>query len=163
MKKITWIVAILLIHGAVFGQQTKEATKLEQGGVQKNNDVPTEMLKFDAEEVDYGQINKGSDPIRVFKFTNTSNSTVLITSARGSCGCTVPTYPQEPLAPGATGEIKVRYDTQRVGSFKKTVTLSLKDVDGKEDSKTLTISGKVLDSTEPVEGAPAKEKSIFNN
>ncbi|MEY2904611.1 MAG: hypothetical protein RJA52_627, partial [Bacteroidota bacterium] len=83
--------------------------------------------------------------------------------ARGSCGCTVPTYPQEPLAPGATGEIKVRYDTQRVGSFKKTVTLSLKDVDGKEDSKTLTISGKVLDSTEPVEGAPAKEKSIFNN
>ncbi|MEY2905052.1 MAG: hypothetical protein RJA52_1068, partial [Bacteroidota bacterium] len=120
MKKITWIVAALLVHGAVFSQQTKEATKVEQSGIQKNNDVPTEMLKFEAEEVDYGQINKGSDPFRVFKFTNTSNSTVMITSARGSCGCTVPTYPQEPLAPGATGEIKVRYDTQRVGSFKKT-------------------------------------------
>jgi hypothetical protein len=163
MKKITWIVSALLISGAVFGQQTKQPVKLDQSGIQKNNDLPVEMLKFDADEVDYGQINKGSDPIRVFKFTNTTSSTVLITSARGSCGCTVPTYPQEPLAPGATGEIKVRYDTQRVGSFKKTVTLSLQDVDGKEDSKTLTISGKVLDTTEPVEGAPAKEKSIFNN
>lgn len=56
-------------------------------------------------------------------FTNTGNAPLVISSATGSCGCTVPTYPKEPIMPGQKGVIKVHYDTNRLGAFNKTVTI----------------------------------------
>jgi len=98
------------------------------------------VMTFNVTTVDYGTIEKGADPIRHFEFTNTGNEPLIIKSAKGSCGCTVPTYPQEPIMPGEKANIDVRYDTQRVGNFNKTVTLTTNET---EATHTLTIKGEV--------------------
>lgn len=98
------------------------------------------VMTFEVTTVDYGVIEKGADPVRHFKFTNTGNEPLIIKSAKGSCGCTVPTYPQEPIMPGESANIDVRYDTQRVGNFNKTVTLTTNET---EATHTLTIKGEV--------------------
>ncbi len=122
------------------------------------------QMKFDSYEVDYGEIEQGSDPYRFFKFTNVGTEPLQITNAKGSCGCTVPTYPKEPIFPGETGEIKVRYDTKRIGAFVKRVTLTtnekLADNTPKEGAK-LTIKGKVFKAPEEPEGIPSNTPSIL--
>ncbi len=105
------------------------------------------VMTFESTTVDYGTIEKGGDPIRKFKFTNTGNEPLIIKTAKGSCGCTVPTYPKEPIMPGESNVIEVRYDTQRVGAFTKTVTLTTNEA---KDTHTLTIKG-------DVKGAPTQE------
>ncbi len=107
------------------------------------------VMTIETTTVDYGTIDKGADPIRIFKFTNTGNEPLIIKTAKGSCGCTVPTYPQEPIMPGETNKIEVRYDTQRVGAFTKTVTLTTNEV---EATHTLTIKGEVK--------APATQENV---
>jgi hypothetical protein len=109
------------------------------------------VMSFDKEitTIDYGTIEKGADPIRKFKFTNTGNEPLIIKAAKGSCGCTVPTYPQEPIMPGESANIDVRYDTQRVGMFTKTVTLTTNETN---DTHTLTIKGDVK--------APATQETV---
>lgn len=97
-------------------------------------------MTFEVTTIDYGTIEKGADPMRHFKFTNTGNEPLIIKSAKGSCGCTVPTYPQEPIMPGESANIDVRYDTQRVGNFNKQVTLTTNET---ESTHTLTIKGEV--------------------
>src|SRR5690606_2294996 len=73
-------------------------------------------LKFEQTTVDYGTIEQGSDPYRSFVFENTSAVPVAIKSAKGACGCTEPEYPKEPIMPGQKSEVKVIYDTQRMGT-----------------------------------------------
>lgn len=80
-------------------------------------------ISWDETVVDYGVIAQGADGNREFTFTNTGNAPLVITSATGSCGCTVPTFPKEPIMPGQKATIKVHYDTQRLGAFNKTVTI----------------------------------------
>ena len=98
------------------------------------------LMKFDNTEVDYGEILQGGDPLRVFTFKNTGNEPLIISNAKGSCGCTVPSYPKEPINPGETAKIEVRYDTNRIGPFQKTVTLTTNEAD---PTHTLKIKGKV--------------------
>lgn len=106
-----------------------------------------QAIKFEAKEINYGAIKQGNrtDPeaSRVFKFKNTGKNPLSITSARGSCGCTVPSYPKEPIAPGATGEIKVTYDINRIGAFTKTVTLTTNAVEADQKTVKLMIKGTV--------------------
>lgn len=99
------------------------------------------VMTFPVTTIDYGKIEKGSDKVRKFQFTNTGNEPLIIKSAKGSCGCTVPTYPQEPIMPGETKTIDVSYDTNRPGVFTKTVTLTTNET---PDTHTLTIKGEVL-------------------
>lgn len=73
--------------------------------------------------LDYGTIAQHSDKFRTVQFTNTGTVPLIIKKADGSCGCTVPTYPKTPIAPGKTAEIKISYDTKRLGTFNKTVTI----------------------------------------
>lgn len=96
--------------------------------------------KFDKLDHDYGTIKKGAEPYCEFRLTNTSKAPLIIASAVGSCGCTVPEYPKEPIAPGQTVIIKVRYDTQRIGHFEKQVTVSF---EGKSTPAILKIHGTV--------------------
>lgn len=112
------------------------------------------IMKFDSEVVDYGEILQGSEPLRVFTFKNTGTTPLIISGARGSCGCTVPSYPKEPVMPGASADIEVRYDTKRIGSFSKTVTLTTNAANSTADKPAgtfvLTIKGKVdATATEP--------------
>lgn len=100
-------------------------------------------IEFKSEVIDYGEIQKGADGIRVFEFTNTGNAPLVITDVTSSCGCTIPEKPKDPILPGKTGEIKVKYDTNRVGPIRKTITVySNADV----PAKSIKIKGTVLDS-----------------
>lgn len=102
--------------------------------------APGAMMTFELMEVDYGTIMQGADPLRFFKFKNTGTEPLLIKKAQGSCGCTVPTWPKEPIMPGESGQIEVRYDTQRVGPFTKNVTVTTNETVGQH---ILTIKGRV--------------------
>ncbi len=82
------------------------------------------MISFDTDTIDYGEITKGSDGVRTFTFENTGNAPLEIQGVRSSCGCTIPKKPEIPIAPGDKGEITVRYDTNRVGVFRKTITVN---------------------------------------
>jgi hypothetical protein len=114
-------------------------------------------IKFESLEVNYGNIEKGADGVRIFKFTNSGAAPLIISNAQGSCGCTVPTYPKEPIMPGETGEIRVKYDTQRVGAFTKYVTLTTNATSN--TSTQLKIFGDVKPEAAPTPEAP---KSLFN-
>ena len=104
-------------------------------------------ISFKNETVDYGKIVKGSDGVRVFEFTNTGDAELVITNVKSSCGCTVPKKPEEPIAPGASGSIEVKYDTNRVGPIRKTVTVYS---NANEPIKALKIKGEVLNSSKSI-------------
>lgn len=100
-------------------------------------------MAFVSETIDYGTVAANSDGKREFVFTNNGNKPLIITNATGSCGCTVPTFPKEPIAPGAKAVIGVKYDTTRAGqAFTKTVTITSNAAG--TPSKVLTIKGNVL-------------------
>lgn len=82
------------------------------------------MISFDMETIDYGDITKGSNGVRTFTFENTGDAPLDIQGVRSSCGCTIPKKPEAPIEPGKKGEITVRYDTNRVGVFRKTITVN---------------------------------------
>ncbi|MCB0546491.1 MAG: DUF1573 domain-containing protein [Phaeodactylibacter sp.] len=155
MKKVLSALAMLLLVAAV-GYSQDDVAAAAQAAEKKDGPV----MAFETETVDYGVIEQGADPYRVFKFTNTGNEPLIITNAKGSCGCTVPTYPKEPIAPGESGEIKVRYDTNRLGKFTKRVTLT---TNAGDDKATLTIQGEVVAKQPEPEGLPANEGNMFNN
>ncbi len=104
-------------------------------------------MVFENEVIDYGTIAHNADGKREFVFVNNGNKPLIISNAQGSCGCTVPTYPTEPIMPGARAVIGVKYATDRVGGFTKTVTLTSNAVAGA--SKVLTIKGTVLGDDAP--------------
>jgi hypothetical protein len=98
-------------------------------------------ISFKAETIDYGTIAKGSDGVRVFEFTNTGDAPLIVSDVKSSCGCTVPKKPEGPIAPGASGKIEVKYDTNRVGPIRKTVTVYS---NADQPIKALKIKGEVL-------------------
>ena len=142
MKKsilqLSFLIATFLTINSFVAQQ---AIALTQGA----------EISFDKSTHDYGQIEKSANGECVFVFTNTGNQPLKISNAKGSCGCTVPQWPREEIAPGATGEIRVRYDTKRVGVINKSVTIqsnamnsdnitrAKKDSEGKVTGGTSTI------------------------
>lgn len=113
---------------------------------EKPVDPNAPVIEFTSDVIDYGTINKGDEPLRTIKFKNTGKSPLVITNCQGSCGCTVPECPKEPIMPGQTGELKVRYDTKRVGAFNKKVTIKS---NASNDTAYITIKGTVLDVATP--------------
>lgn len=113
-------------------------------------------IEFESTVIDYGTIEKGADGIRVFKFTNTGNTPLIITKVKSSCGCTVPKKPEKPILPGNTGEIQVKYDTNRVMPIRKTITVT-----SNADTPTvaLKIKGNVIDPNKTSVMKP-KPKSV---
>lgn len=97
-------------------------------------------LEWESTVIDYGEIKKGGDPLRKAVFTNTGTEPLIIKSARGSCGCTVPTWPKEPIMPGEKGVIEIRYDTQRVGPINKSVSVTTNE---SETETRVTIKGNI--------------------
>lgn len=127
-------------------------------GAQAQAKVGGPVMSFEKTEVDYGTIQQNADPLRKFKFKNTGTEPLVIKNARGSCGCTVPLYKKEPIMPGETSDIEVRYATDRIGVFTKTVTIETNEGD---QSRVLTIKGNVLEKkVEP--GTPLNAPSLSN-
>lgn len=110
------------------------------------------VMTFESEVVDYGTIEQGADGVREFKFTNTGKEPLIISNSRGSCGCTVPTWPKEPIKPGESSVIKVKYDTKRLGPINKSVTITSNAVQG---TMVVRIKGKIeAAKTMPVKATP---------
>ncbi len=106
-------------------------------------------ISFEKYEHNFGKVKEGEKVSHVFKFTNTGANDLIISDARGSCGCTVPQWPKEPVKPGATGEIKVEYDSKgKSGVQKKTVSIT---ANTNPNITTLDITTEVI----PAEGASA--------
>jgi len=99
------------------------------------------VIEFEKEVIDYGKVEHNSDGVRYFKFKNTGDAPLVISKVKGSCGCTVPTKPDEPVMPGEESEIKVKYATDRMGRFSKTVTITS---NATEVPKVVRIKGEVV-------------------
>jgi hypothetical protein len=99
------------------------------------------VISIDKEVHDYGTIEKGANGECAFVVTNKGNEPLILSRCKGSCGCTVPSCPQEPIAPGASAKIKVKYDTQRVGPINKSVTITSNATN--EPNKVIRIKGNI--------------------
>lgn len=164
MRKLFNLFAILLISASVASaQDIKFALYAGDKADAKDLKTPDEQegaklsQAGNATDWNYGKIEKASTGVRFFKFSNTGTAPLVISAAKGSCGCTVPSYPKEPIMPGENGYIKVKYDTKRVGAFTKYVTLTTNATSN--TTTRLKISGVVEAETPPT---PAKEKTMFN-
>lgn len=90
---------------------------------QDNQTKTNDSIVFEKLVHDYGTIKRGGDGNCVFTFTNKGQKPLVLSNVRASCGCTVPQWPKEPILPGKKGEIKVKYNTKRPGSFNKSITV----------------------------------------
>ena len=117
--------------------------------------IQAQEFKFDKETIDYGAINKSANGERVFVFTNIGDAPIIIKNIQSSCGCTVPKKPEKPVMPGEKGEIKVSYDTKRVGGFSKSITIFS---NAKNPRKIIKIKGIIKK-----EVSLQKEKSMLSN
>ena len=100
-------------------------------------------ITFEQELIDMGTYNQYDDESSrcEFIFTNTGKEPLIIEKAKGSCGCTVPEWPKEPIAPGETAVIKINYDEKRVGPYTKTITITS---NAKTSPKMVKVKGKVI-------------------
>lgn len=132
---------------------------LATAAVAQSESADGPAMKFETMEIDYGKIDQNAEGTRKFKFTNTGTEPLVIKNARGSCGCTVPTWPKEPIMPGESSTIDVKYDTNRVGPFNKTITITTNEAIG---TKMLTIKGDVQKKDgEP--SVPSSTPTIIKN
>jgi len=104
--------------------------------------MQAQEITFEKDIHDFGTFDQHGNGEYQFKFTNTGNTPLIISNSKGSCGCTVPVWPKEPIAPGASNVIKVKYDTKRIGAFNKSITITSNAKT--EPTKVIRIKGKTL-------------------
>lgn len=116
--------------------------------ISTNSDAQDEVqldgpkIEFTKQVHDYGTVKYDGDGYSSFEFKNTGNAPLIISKANKSCGCTVPDWPREPILPGATSQIKVKYDMKRPGAINKSVTIVSNAVN--TPSAVIRIKGNVL-------------------
>ena len=149
MKKV--ILSIVAVLVVCCNTNTISAQKVSTTGAK---------IEFKSDVHDYGTIRHGGDGSCSFEFKNTGTTPLIISNAVGSCGCTVPSWPKEPIAPGATGKIDVKYDTQRAGEINKSVTITSNAVNfpNKVISIKGTVSAKPETETVPINRVGPIEK-----
>ncbi|HRP89642.1 MAG TPA: DUF1573 domain-containing protein [Edaphocola sp.] len=121
MKKILFLSAIAIatasFSNTVFAQatQTTATAAVDKKGPK---------IEFKNIKHDYGTIKQGADGTCTFEFKNTGKKPLIISNAQASCGCTVPEWPKQPIAPHKKAVIKVKYDTHRTGPINKSITIT---------------------------------------
>jgi hypothetical protein len=137
MKK--FLSFLFILTGLSYGLKAQES-------VIPNMDPNAPDMKFETELLDYGVIEFDANGLREFKFTNIGKTPLTITGVTGECGCTAttidgkPGWPTEPILPGKSGVIKVKYDTKREGRFEKNVTITS---NAKFANKKVRIKGEI--------------------
>ena len=148
MKKIILSFACAVILASCSNQEPKQAESTLVESVSTSSETaPADAaaFKFQKESFDFGQITDGEKVSYDFKFTNIGKSPLIITSATATCGCTVPDYPKEPIAPGADGVIKVVFDSSgKPGMQNKVVTIT---ANTNPEITQLNILGNVVSAT----------------
>ncbi len=133
MKKTVLFAIILFFSISAFSQWGGNNASLSSG---KEADI-----KWEKTILDIGTIKQYHPTQAVFKFKNIGGKPVIITNAKGSCGCTDIDYPKNPILPGQTTEIIVTYDAELLGVFNKTVTLTMNI---ERSSQVLHLKGTVV-------------------
>ncbi len=151
MKKITFFLMMTCASIMAFAQDKKAETN--------NENANAAEITFESEVHDYGTMDYGADGVYGFKFTNTGKEPLIISDAKGSCGCTVPKWPKEPVLKGQSNYINVSYDTKRPGPFTKTVTINS---NAKTPSKVITIKGVVKSQEQTEDQTPLKKDNGFS-
>lgn len=136
MKKAYLLVVLL----AVIAVSCKEsaASKVKQDNIEKakERDLKSENLpvvQFDKEVYDFGTINEGDIVEASFEVTNTGKSDLIITSAKASCGCTVPSWPKDPIKTGESAKIEVKFNSKgKKNKQTKAITLTTNTANGRE-------------------------------
>ncbi|MGQ3012440.1 MAG: DUF1573 domain-containing protein [Flavobacteriales bacterium] len=102
-------------------------------GTLRSADAQTTLgpkLSYTTDVVDYGEVEYAGNGERSWTFRNDGKQPLMITHAKGSCGCTIPEYPKEPIMPGREGVIKIKYDTKRSGPIDRSVTITTNEPEG---------------------------------
>jgi hypothetical protein len=145
MKKVIYLLGImLLMAGAAKAQDAKTLSGPE--------------IEFEKTVHDYGDVPYNGDGKCEFRFTNTGTEPLIIQKPKSSCGCTVSTWPKDPILPGKSEVIEVTYRTNRVGKIDKTITVTSNAV--QNPTMVLRIKGRVLD--QPTETLPEKRDDSDN-
>ena len=139
MKKMIYLLGIMLLMAGVAKAQDSKA---EQNGPE---------IEFEKVVHDYGDVPYNGNGECEFRFTNTGTEPLLVQKPKSSCGCTIPSWPNEPILRGESDVIKVTYRTNRAGNINKTVTVTSNAV--KNSTVVLRIKGRVLE--QPTEVLPA--------
>ena len=140
MKKVIYLLGIMLLMAGVAKAQD---TKTQNGP----------EIEFEKIVHDYGEVPYNGNGECEFRFTNTGNEPLLVQKPKSSCGCTIPSWPKEPILPGESEVIKVTYRTNRVGNINKTVTVTSNAISN--PTVVLRITGRVLE--QPTEAMPEKK------
>ena len=140
MKKVIYLLGIMLLFAGVAKAQD---TKVQNGP----------EIEFEKIVHDYGDVPYNGNGECEFRFTNTGNEPLLVQKPKSSCGCTIPSWPKEPILPGESEVIKVTYRTNRVGNINKTVTVTSNAISN--PTVVLRITGRVLE--QPTEAMPEKK------
>ena len=140
MKKVIYLLGIMLLFAGVAKAQD---TKVQNGP----------EIEFEKIVHDYGDVPYNGNGECEFRFTNTGNEPLLVQKPKSSCGCTIPSWPKEPILPGESEVIKVTYRTNRVGNINKTVTVTSNAI--ANPTVVLRIKGRVLE--QPNEALPEKK------
>lgn len=133
MKRISILTLVFSLVIATVAMSQSLASKTEK--------PKTAAFEWKTVSHDFGKIPQGKPVTAEFKFKNSGTVPLVISNAQGSCGCTVPEYTKEPIAPGKEGIIKATFNAAAGGPFNKTVTITANTEKGQE---TLTVKGEVV-------------------
>lgn len=157
MKKLFLLSFIFAAFSMVAVAQSAEPTTpaaIEEAAPSTGGPVMT----LESNTVDFGTMKQHGEPLRTVTFTNTGTEPLVIKNARGSCGCTVPTWTKEPILPGASSDIEIRYATNRLGKINKTVKITTNEGG---DPHVIKVIGNILKPEED-ESVPASAPSILS-
>ena len=136
-----FVIALAIVAVACSNPSDRVKPESERMALEAVQSAQLPQLNFATESHDFGTINEGDVVETEFKFTNSGEGPLIISSAQGSCGCTVPEYPNAPVAPGEEGVIKVSFNSEgKPNQQNKTVTLTTNAV---PSTKVLTITANV--------------------
>ncbi len=122
------------------------------------NNPNAPVIKFNELEHDYGTFKQGGDGAFDFVFKNEGKEPLILSNVRSSCGCTIPTWPKQPIMPGQSEKIHVVYDTKRVGAFHKSIHIYS---NAKQSTVTLKIKGLIeRDPNAPVKKKEKKKTTV---
>lgn len=178
MRKVILLLAMAVIAGNVAEAKDKKKKKTDNGTqttlqVNDNTTLSTaapdkapapastlkpEDMEFTSTTIDFGTVQEGPDATSKFTFVNKGKEPLVIQKAQASCGCTVPSYSKEPVAPGQTGTIDVAFHTlgKPAGAFQKTITVT-----SNAGAKVLTVKGSVEKT--PTTSVPENTSMIKTN
>lgn len=129
-------------------QETQNQPAVEQP-------ASTDSIIFEKLVHDYGTIEQGGNGVCEFKYTNKGEKPLVLSNVKASCGCTVPKWPREPLEAGQSNVISVKYNTNNVGSFSKSITVTS---NASNTPVVLRIKGTVVKKPVETPAAPAETK-----